>query len=164
VEKIVLFIAYLFEEGKSPNTISTYLAALSYYLKFKGKPDITNNFIIKKLENGDKCLAAGPDIHRPLTVTVLGHLLQALALVTKAYYQRIMFEAMFLLAFYAFWRIWEIPSRSKTYQNLLMFQDVTLHKYQSGQTTANLKMSHFKHSTSKQRVLLEIKSQAKANY
>jgi hypothetical protein len=41
VEKIVLFTAYLFEEGKSPNTISTYLAALSYYLKFKGKPDIT---------------------------------------------------------------------------------------------------------------------------
>ena len=62
VEKIVLFIAYLFEEGKSPNTISTYFAALSYYLKFKGNPDITNNFIIKKLVNGDKCLAAGPDI------------------------------------------------------------------------------------------------------
>jgi hypothetical protein len=54
VEKMVLFIAYLFEEGKSPNTISTYLAALSYYLKFKGKPDITNNFIINKLVNGDK--------------------------------------------------------------------------------------------------------------
>ena len=29
VEKNVLFIDYLFEEGKSPNTISTYLAALS---------------------------------------------------------------------------------------------------------------------------------------
>ena len=29
VEKIVLFIAYLFEERKSPNTISTYLEALS---------------------------------------------------------------------------------------------------------------------------------------
>jgi hypothetical protein len=40
-----------------------------------------------------------------MTVTVLGHLLQALAHVTKAYYQRIMFEAMFLLAFYAFLRI-----------------------------------------------------------
>ena len=77
VKKNVLFIAYLFEEGKSPNTISTYLEALSYYLKFKGKPDITNNFIIKKLVNGDKRLAAGPDIRRPLTVTVLGHLLQA---------------------------------------------------------------------------------------
>jgi hypothetical protein len=82
VDKILLFIAYLFEEGKSPNTISTYLATLSYYLKFKGKPDITNNFIIKKLVNGDKRLAAGPDIRRPLTVTVLGHLLQALAHVT----------------------------------------------------------------------------------
>jgi hypothetical protein len=71
VEKNVLFIAYLFEEGKSPNTISTYLEALSYYLKFKGKPDITNNFIIKKLVIGDKRLAASPDIHRPITVTVL---------------------------------------------------------------------------------------------
>ena len=49
VEKHILFIAYLFEEGKSPNTISTCLAALSYYLKFKGKPDITNNFIIKEI-------------------------------------------------------------------------------------------------------------------
>jgi len=61
-------------------------------------------------------------------------------------------------------RIGEITSRSKTYQNLLLFQDVTLHIYQSGKTTANLKMSHFKHSTSKQPILLEIKSQAKANY
>jgi hypothetical protein len=87
VEKNVLSIAYLFEERKSPNTISTYLDALSYYLKFKGKPDITNNFIITKLVNGDKRLAAGPDIHRPLTVTVLGHLLQALAHVTKSYYK-----------------------------------------------------------------------------
>jgi hypothetical protein len=56
---------------------------LSYYLKFKSKPDITNNFIIKKLLNGDKRLAAGSDINRPITVTVLGHLLQALAHVTK---------------------------------------------------------------------------------
>jgi hypothetical protein len=97
-------MAYLFEEGKSPNTISTYLEALSYYLKFKSKPDITNNFIIKKLVNGDKRLAAGPDISRPITVTVLGHLLQASAHVTKAYYQIIMFEAMFLLACFAFLR------------------------------------------------------------
>ena len=81
---------YLFEEGKS----STYLADLSYYLKFKGKPDITNNFIISKLVNGAKRLAAGPDIRRPITVTILGHLLQALAHVIKAYYQRIMFEAV----------------------------------------------------------------------
>ena len=75
-----------------------------------------------------------------------------------------MFEAMFLLACFAFLRIGEITSRSKTYQNLLLFQDVTIHIYKSGQTTVNLKMSHFKHSTSKQPVLLEIKSQAKANY
>jgi hypothetical protein len=122
VEKNVLFMAYLFEGGKSPNTISTYLEALSYYLKFKSKPDITNNFIIKKLVNGDKRLAAGPDINRPITVTVLGHLLQALAHVTKAYYQRIMFEAMFLLACFTFLRIGEITSRSKTYPNLCCFR------------------------------------------
>ena len=58
----------------------------------------------------------------------------------------------------------EITSRSKTYQNLLLFQDVTLHKYQSGQATVNLKMSYFKHNTSKLPVILEIKSQAKDNY
>jgi hypothetical protein len=75
-----------------------------------------------------------------------------------------MFEAMLLLACFAFLRIGEITSRSKTYQNLLLFHDVTLQIYKSGQTTGNLKMSHFKHNTSKQPVLLEIKSQAKANY
>ena len=75
-----------------------------------------------------------------------------------------MFEAMYLLGLYAFLRIGDITSRSKTYQNLLMFQDVTLHKYKSSQTKVNLKMSHFKHYTSKQPVLLEIKSQSNANY
>jgi hypothetical protein len=95
LEKLVLFIAYLFAEGKSPKSISTYLAVLSYYLKFKDKPDITNNFIINKLVNGAKRLAAGPDIRRTITVTVLGHLLQALAHVTKAYYQRIILRLCF---------------------------------------------------------------------
>ena len=47
VEKNVLFIDYLFEEGKSPNTISTYLEALSYYLKFKSKPGITNISLLR---------------------------------------------------------------------------------------------------------------------
>ena len=75
-----------------------------------------------------------------------------------------MFETMFPLACFAFLRIGEITSRSKTYKNLLLFQDVTLPIYKSGQTTVNLKISHFKHDTSKQPVLLEIKSQAKANY
>jgi hypothetical protein len=75
-----------------------------------------------------------------------------------------MYEAMFILACYAILRIGEITSRSITHQNLLLFRDVTLHGYKSGQTAVNLKMSHYKHNTSKQPVLLEIKSQAKANY
>ena len=75
------FIAYLFDEGKSPNTISTFIEALSYYLKFKGKPDITNDFIITKLVNGDKRLAAAA-IHRPITVTVLGPLLWVAGILT----------------------------------------------------------------------------------
>jgi hypothetical protein len=72
VEQFVFSIAYLIEEGKSPNAISTYITALPYYLTFKGKPGITNNFIISKLVNGAIRLAAGPDIRRPIIVTVLG--------------------------------------------------------------------------------------------
>ena len=115
----------------------------------KGKPGITNKFITSKLAivNGAKRLAAGPDIRRPITVTVLGHLLQALAHVTKSFYQIIMVEALLLLALYAFLRIGEITLRSKIHQHLLLFRDVTLHKYQYGKTIVNLKMSYFKDNT-----------------
>lgn len=48
LEMLMFFIASSYEDGKSPNTISTYLGALSYNFKLNRRPDLCSNFLIKK--------------------------------------------------------------------------------------------------------------------
>lgn len=160
LEKIMMYISFLYQEGKSPNTIGTYVAALSYYFKMQSLLDLTDNFLVKKILKGAKRLSAGPDIRRPITVSVLTNIIQALNHVTESFYQRKLFEAMFSLAFHAFLRIGELTSRSDNNPNLLQFNDIELTRSKTGKTNIVICMANFKHNASKQPVYLEIQRQS----
>ena len=50
--QIVLFIAYCFEMGYSPKTITTYLAGINYYHKLNGWSPLDRYFLAKKMIDG----------------------------------------------------------------------------------------------------------------
>lgn len=107
-EMLMFFIASSYEDGKSPNTISTYLGALSYNFKLNRRPDLCSNFLIKKMMCGAKRLSAAPDLRRPITLSVLHDISRALLFVCRSFYQQKLFSLIFLMAFHAFLRIGEI--------------------------------------------------------
>ncbi|XP_053391508.1 uncharacterized protein LOC123530881, partial [Mercenaria mercenaria] len=67
VQDVVLFIAYSFEKGQSPKTISTYVAGLNYFHKLHGFYDLLSVFIISKLLEGCRRNRPTRDNRAPLT-------------------------------------------------------------------------------------------------
>ena len=110
---VVHFIAFLSLGGKAPSTIQTYMSALSYVHKINGWVDPTSNFIVQKLKEGSKRLDRRVDSRFPITLNILGQLLNSLPQICKSSYECCLFRAAFCLAFFGFLRVGEFSATSK---------------------------------------------------
>ena len=99
--KVALFISYLSAKQLAPSTITSYLSALSYVHKLMGRPDPTKSFLIQKLLTALSRQRAA-DVRLPITRPVLHELLRSLRQTNSSAFQRCLYSAMFLLAFYGF--------------------------------------------------------------
>ena len=68
-------------------------------------PDLTDNFIIKKMLGGYDKLNKRCDIRKPITLDILIQLSDALVHICSSKYQVLMFKIAFVLAFSAFLRV-----------------------------------------------------------
>ena len=109
---IALFISFLCAKGLAPATISSYLSAIAYVHKIKGSLDPTKSFLIEKL-----LVALGrrgqADVRMPISRPLLYELVSALQHTSPSAYRRSLFGAMFMTAFYGFFRIGELSCASK---------------------------------------------------
>ena len=48
VPHLTLFLAYCFEQGYSPATVSSYMSGISFYHKISSLQDSTSNYVVKK--------------------------------------------------------------------------------------------------------------------
>lgn len=110
IHHISLFMAFCFEKGHSPNTISTYIAGINYFHKLNGFYDITNIFVIQKLLEG--CRRGRPcrDIRAPLTMQILISVYNTLPGVCYNNYECKLFSALFVLAYFGLFRVSELVS------------------------------------------------------
>ncbi len=113
IQNLVFFIAQLSLENKSYNSISTYIRGISYYLKINNLQDITGSFIIKKMLEGAKRTSHKPDIRCPITPTILTQLVSGAQYGCETNYESVMFQSVFLLAFFNFLRVSEFTVNSK---------------------------------------------------
>lgn len=158
LEHIISFVSYLFSIGKAPSSITTYLAELAYYFKMSNIPDLSNHFLIKNMLSGAKRIASSPDMRQPITLDILEKLLVAVPHVANSSYQKYLFMAMFIIAFYVFLRVGEIKVRSLSNPNLLLLSNVSF-KTTAKASCMIITMTNFKHNLGKNPVHLEIKSQ-----
>jgi len=102
-----LFISFLTAKGLAPATIMSYLSAIAYVHKLAGYPDPTKSFLIEKLT-----VALGrrrqADVRMPISRPLLYKLVQALANTVTSAYRRSLYSAMFMTAFYGFFRLGEL--------------------------------------------------------
>lgn len=158
---ILYFVAWLHDQKKSLNTISTYLAGISYHNWIREIPDPTQFFIIKKLIKGEQRLSGTPDVRLPITPNILHKLVKSLHFTVSGKYTKRFLRAMFTLGFFAFLRIGEISAKSsKTHKNIFQFHNLTVDESFGQKKSLTLTLRHFKHHDSCRPVCLQISPQS----
>ncbi|XP_070180352.1 uncharacterized protein [Littorina saxatilis] len=115
-QTVLLFIAYLYQKGYAPATISSVISALSYVHKLSSVSDPTSSYIVPHK------LKPANDSRLPITEEILEQLVKTSRQAFQNIYLTYLYPSMFLLAFHAFLRVGEITESDHT----LAFSDVTL--------------------------------------
>ena len=145
---VALFISFLSASKFAPSTISSYISALSYAHKLKNLPDPTKSFLIRKLLTAQS-RRGSPDVRFPITLPVLHELVSSLSHTNSTAYQRTLFAAMFLIAFYGFFRVGELAVKTKgSAHSVLQFTQLQFLPNAQETSTAKITISEFKHNTS----------------
>ena len=122
---IPLFISYLSFRKLASSTIKSYLSAISYVHKLKGLHDPTKSFLVEKLLTA-LSRQQPLDIHLPITRPVLHGLLHSLSFSNSSAFQRSLFSAMFLVAFYGLFRIGELATKSTRFaSSVIQYSDLS---------------------------------------
>ncbi len=141
VNTLCSFIAYLSLENKSFNTINTYIAGLSYWLKSHDLPDITKVFIIKQMLNGVKRKKHSVDQRFPITPEILQKLINCASIGCYTLYEASMYRAAYLLSFCCFLRLSEISvysnSDSSNWFKTIQVADVKIYQAERMEVTIN---------------------------
>ena len=127
VPHLTLFIAYCFEQGYSPATVSSYMSGISFYHKISSLQDSTSNFVFKKLLEGFKRTRKRRDVRAPITEGILQKICITLNQVCYNEYEYYLFKAAYLLAYFGLLRISELVFTSHLMSNRpLMCNDIQL--------------------------------------
>ena len=122
---IPLFISYLSFRKLAYSTIKLYLSAISYVHKLKDFTDPTKSFVVEKLSTALRRQQPS-DIRLPITRPILHELLRSLRFTNPSAFQRSLFSAMFLVAFYGLFRIGELASKStRDARSVIQYSNLT---------------------------------------
>ena len=148
--QLALFISYLSAKKLAPSTITCYLSAISYVHKIKGYIDPTKSFLVHKLLTAVSRQRLA-DLRLPITRPVLHELIKSLQHTTSSAFQRSLYSAMFLLAFYGFFRVGELAAKgvdsAASGPSVLQFKDLKF-LVQNGQPQMiKIIITAFKHNT-----------------
>ena len=129
--------------GKSPNTIQTKLSAISFIHRIQDISEPVSSNLVHQtmiaIRKGNICT----DVRLPITITLLDRLCRSLQETCLSHYHRIMYNSMFLLAFFALLRVGEFTiSQAGVLNNLQLSQ---IH-YHCEDNSLGITFTHFKHS------------------
>ena len=123
---VALFISFLCAKGLAPSTINSYLSAIAYVHKIQSHYDPTKSFLIEKL-----------------LVAVGLSLIPVHLLISVPFY-----GSMFMIAFYGFFRLRELPCKRRTQSHVVVqFDQVTFLKQTHRMAAVKIVITRFKHNT-----------------
>ena len=149
VNNLALFISYLSARKFASSTISTYVSALGYVHKLANFPDPTKNFLVQKILAAHSKLYSAPDVRLPITRGVLQRLVLALNHTNSSAYQRLLFQTMFLVAFYGFFRVGELTAKGANLKPFVQIQNLHFQLKDSCVTAATIVIADYKHNFSR---------------
>ena len=100
------------------------------------------------------------DVRMPISRPLLYELVRALEHTSPSAYRRSLFGAMFMTAFYGFFRIGELSCNSKQLvDTVVQFDQVTFLKQSSRVTAVKIVITKFKHNTNNRPFVITIESE-----
>ena len=144
---LTLFVSYLHACQLAPTTVTSYLSAISYVHKLQGLPDPTKTFVIQKLLTAVN-RSRSVDIRLPITRSILHQMLGCLQHTNSSASQRTTLSAMFLVAFYGFFRLGELTTKSRvSFSNVLQYRNFSFRTNSADICGVKLTLTRFKHNT-----------------
>ena len=107
---VIAFVQHLKNEGKAPNTIRTFLSAISERHKACRYPDPTNDYLVAKTVKGVAHACPHVDQRQPLSTRDLSIIIKSVPTSRCSSYTVILLRAMFSLMFFWFLRIGEVTA------------------------------------------------------
>lgn len=122
IEHVLLFICHHAQVGSAPSTVSSYLSAVSYVHKLQNWQDPTACFIVRKAIEGLRRLKGSVDTRAPITYDILSLIHGKLSDICFSVYEKLLFRAVFCLAFFGLFRVGELvyTSAKMAHRPLLM--------------------------------------------
>ena len=114
VDKMITFLACLHSQGLAPATITTYSAALGYFNKRAGFPDVSQLFLVQKTLTGIQRSGVSKPLCNLINLPLLHKLIDAIPRFAASHFDMVLCKSMFLLAFHAFLRVGEFTVRNNT--------------------------------------------------
>ena len=108
INHILTFVGFMHLNGYSPSTMITYVSALGYVHRISLMIDPTSNTLVQKVLSAAVRLNPRTDPRLPITQPILFRLSGALNHTTSSPYLRVLFRAMYNVAFYGLMRVAEI--------------------------------------------------------
>uniref|UniRef100_A0ABM5GDC1 Integrase/recombinase xerD homolog n=1 Tax=Pogona vitticeps TaxID=103695 RepID=A0ABM5GDC1_9SAUR len=127
VEHLLQFSVALHNKGLAPSTIQGKLAAVGFYAKANGFRDFSGDFRIRKmLEGWAREKGKVEDDRTPISPVILERLGELWGVVCGDGYEKVLFHAAALVAFFGAMRISELVALGKgdVSRNALQFDDV----------------------------------------
>jgi len=161
---LTLFISHLSARKLAPSTITSYLSAIGYVHKMRGLRDPTKSFLIHKLLTALGRRRAA-DIRLPISRAVLHELVRSLKYTNSSASQRTLYSAMFLTAFYGFFRIGELATKSSNKKDgVVQYGDVSFLTNEGVTHMIKITISSFKHNSDNRPFSILIKRETSAPF
>ena len=146
---VALFVSFMHQHGYAGSTIATYLSPISYVHKIQSLPDPIAHFLVQKALIGVRNLTRVSDIRLPITLPLLDRMCQCLPIVCGSPYNRCLYKAMFLLAFFGFLRVGEMCCTNGPTHNILSIGNIVILPIEG----ISITFTHYKHSKGKRHII-----------
>ena len=134
----------------APATVASYLSAISYVHQVAGVHNPTKTFVIQTLFRAIN-RSKSADIRLPITHSVLHQLLCSLQHTNSSASQRTSFSTMFLLAFYGFFHIGELATKSRDCSiYVVQYCNISFLTSSVDIRRVKITLTRFKHNTNNQ--------------
>lgn len=150
---VALFVAHLFHMNFKASSIRANLSAIAYAHRIQNLPSPTDSFFISKILKGVDVQSPGGDARYPITLPILRSILLIMPSITSGSYNRHLYSAMCVTAFYGFLRCSEMCKSP----HCLQLSQLTVDPQGK---CAQIQFISFKHNTTKQPFIVSLQAKA----